>query len=108
MDHPTPGFLGSTIWQEGDFAKREEVLDGRHHSRHASATAVCHQQVQPVLDRPRAARELALAVLANEDLNSVPILAAAKGRGWLASNVPPLEKELRQGALRTEKGVLVA
>jgi hypothetical protein len=55
-----------------------------------------------------AARELALAVLANEDLDSVLILAAAKGRGWLASNVLPLEKELYQGALRVEKGVLVA
>jgi len=55
-----------------------------------------------------AARELALAVLANEDLDSVPILAAAKGRGWLASNVPPPEKKLCQGALYAEKGVLVA
>ena len=62
----------------------------------------------PGLLELRRVRELLLAVLANENLDPVPVATAPEG-GWrLAGDVPAPEEELRQGALRIEQGVLVA
>ena len=49
-----------------------------------------------------------LAVLADEDLNPVLVVAGLEGGRRLAHNVLAVEEELREGALGIEEGVLIA
>jgi hypothetical protein len=56
----------------------------------------------PGLLKLRRVRELLLAVAPNEDLNPIPVLTLPEGRRRLASDVPALEEELREGPLCAE------
>lgn len=61
----------------------------------------------PSLLELRRVRELLFPVLANEDLDPVPVITVTECWRRFARNVPALEEELGESPLCTQEGVLV-